>query len=1084
MLAALALAAFPSTASAELESCARNEAGHLVIPISGASGSCHRHVQSSDPADWEETFWWVTPRAWDLRVTVETGGLTLTVERHANGTLLESVTGTGTLVLDAELPSVLSLRDTPPSEVITVRGSRPAIGERTIGYNVTAWRMPPPDVDCGGADSELGSPAILTPGAPCSGVFVENTARLHHSRDSVSFSLPPHDVATVTFTLAGHTYAVRDESDINTSVVTPPPGGTSTHVMEYTGISTPTTKKIQLSPAWSHTIYGQRYWVPYECNGEGLCWGGYWERPILDQYDVASTGPFVWTASLDILPNDAPRVSVSDVPTIIPHGEPLAFDVTFTDADGDDVSPTVRLVELPCCDVVELETGGPVAANTTRHYSHVLQQGDRLETYRIEVDAVDPHGARLHGTDPAWSQVVRYEPSDCVPGAGDAPAGGLALEASCRAWVDSRHDTEDLYFIDVPAGAHDVEVLTWAPQSARFTAEAPDGSTQTHDGSGRFTARVEGPGRFLVRAEALAHDVAYSIEPGNATGVPMPILALSERVESGLRPYLVSNGPVAGKLAAYTTQPLGKTFNIAPPVSGAMATALHIHAYVSACDQGSLDLHVNGAPAARYDDICAFSPNHSDRMWWSLPFSRAVSGEVAVDLSRSASLASIFTTSAPGGAPTRGVNGASLPWALELGLREDPWTAGRPVQLLGMLDDPIGDTASVKMHWGDGTTESFYAFTDAPTSILHVYDTPGTYDVVANVVDVLTKRQSNSTLRIHVADPGDCGTGRDLSGVVPRVSSCVGYVGPTDASDEFIIDTPPWTAVAVRVDSPLQDVTVTDVSSGRRAVRVGDTFFHHAGTLGVRVEVRAPPGTATYARYDVTFTSEPAPIPDGRVHLDARDFGLRGQTLALDARALDVHHAPIRFETHWGDGVVTSWPTNGTYERVLGDVTPLHHAYAQTGTYALRVAATSADGRDLEPQAHTIRVIEADDCGYGEAYDSHALVFPDPPVPLGEPCFGSILPGDERDVYETNLDPLRAWRILVRPGIGLELDAHAHVLAPLMVRDGTTLFTKVHHPDGSVEIRSNGALGAQTRLGFEVAPVAGAGAYEVLVEHV
>lgn len=93
-----------------------------------------------------DELWWPTARGWDHTVVVEVAdpALVVTATRSVNGTVLESVTGSGRLVLSADLRAWPNPHDREIREVLQLRAQQEATGA-DVAYTVSVsrWAVAP-----------------------------------------------------------------------------------------------------------------------------------------------------------------------------------------------------------------------------------------------------------------------------------------------------------------------------------------------------------------------------------------------------------------------------------------------------------------------------------------------------------------------------------------------------------------------------------------------------------------------------------------------------------------------------------------------------------------------------------------------------------------------------------------------------------------------------------------------------------------------------------------------------------------------------------------------------------------------------
>lgn len=240
--------------------------------------------------------------------------------------------------------------------------------------------------------------------------------------------------------------------------------------------------------------------------------------------------------------------------------------------------------------------------------------------------------------------------------------------------------------------------------------------------------------------------------------------------------------------------------------------------------------------------------------------------------------------------------------------------------------DPDGDTMTVSIDWGDGSTTT----SSLPTTRSHAYASPGDYCLRAKATDVHGTRSPWSNCKgvlveankAPAAPAAPSGPGNVDSGVSTAFTAVTG-----DADGDTITYTFDW------------GDGYTSTSSSRASGQSA-TLSHvwYYGTYCVKARATDSQGAAGpwSPCKTVTMVNIPPQIPvvSGSTSL------MSGIIATFAATANDVDSASVRYEFDWGDGDVF---TTGLV--TVGDAAFASHAYLAPGQpWCLRVTAIDAEG--------------------------------------------------------------------------------------------------------------------------------------------
>ncbi len=241
---------------------------------------------------------------------------------------------------------------------------------------------------------------------------------------------------------------------------------------------------------------------------------------------------------------------------------------------------------------------------------------------------------------------------------------------------------------------------------------------------------------------------------------------------------------------------------------------------------------------------------------------------------------------------------------------------GSPADLaLAFHDDDPGDTHSVTIAWGDGSTDTVPSAT-SPLAGSHAYaDGPATRTVVITVTDAAGESAS-VTRSISVTNVAPTvAAGPDVSIIEGATFSGTGGLSDPGADS--------WTANVDYGDgSGLALLRLTTA----KTFALGHTYPEN-GAYDVRVCVTDDDGGMGCDIVRVTVTNA-APVVEAGADQTANEGSLVSVNATFtDAGVLDTHTTAI----DWGDGA-TSSGTSGT------------HIYADNGAYTVTVTVTDDDG--------------------------------------------------------------------------------------------------------------------------------------------
>lgn len=253
--------------------------------------------------------------------------------------------------------------------------------------------------------------------------------------------------------------------------------------------------------------------------------------------------------------------------------------------------------------------------------------------------------------------------------------------------------------------------------------------------------------------------------------------------------------------------------------------------------------------------------------------------------------------------------------------------------------DPDGDTMTVSIDWGDGSTTT----SSLPTTRTHAYASPGDYCLRAKATDVHGTRSPWSNCK----------------GVLVEANKAP--AAPAAPSGPMNVDSGVSTAfTAVTGDAEGDTITYTfdwgdgtTSTSPSRASGQSATLSHvwYYGSYCVKARATDSQGAAGLWSpcKTVTMVNIPPKIPvvSGPTNI------MSGITTTFGATSEDVDSATVRYEFDWGDGNVF---TTGLV--AAGNTAFADHAYMGTGQpFCLRVTGIDAEGhRGLSSDCYGVYV--------------------------------------------------------------------------------------------------------------------------------
>ena len=257
---------------------------------------------------------------------------------------------------------------------------------------------------------------------------------------------------------------------------------------------------------------------------------------------------------------------------------------------------------------------------------------------------------------------------------------------------------------------------------------------------------------------------------------------------------------------------------------------------------------------------------------------------------------------------------------------------GSAAKISYSISDPDGDSFTVAINWGDGTTTS-----GGSSSATHVYSSPGTYTVSGTVTD--SKGASFS---------GTCGTITVTHGTVnhpPTISSCspssstvspggtvgINYAISDSEGDSFSV-TVNWGDGTINSGGQ-SSATHTYNSPGTYTVSItatdskGESSTRSCGTITVSsLPVNHPPTISTCSP-----SSSPVVV---------------GSVAAINYVISDPESNSFTVMVNWGDGTTSS-----------GSSSAATHTYTSTGTFTVTITATDSLGDSSSRSCSSIVVV-------------------------------------------------------------------------------------------------------------------------------
>ncbi|MAG91043.1 hypothetical protein CMO83_00025 [Candidatus Woesearchaeota archaeon] len=246
--------------------------------------------------------------------------------------------------------------------------------------------------------------------------------------------------------------------------------------------------------------------------------------------------------------------------------------------------------------------------------------------------------------------------------------------------------------------------------------------------------------------------------------------------------------------------------------------------------------------------------------------------------------------------------------------------------------DPDGDSVSISINWGDGSTT-----TGGSSSASHTYNSAGTFFVTITATDskgAVTQRSCGSILVKSTPPPNN----------PPVINSCsspstIG-VGNTAVISYSVTD-PDGNPVTIRIDwgdgttttGGSSSATHTYTSTGTFTVTITATDSKGAVTQGtcgsILVTTITPPNNPPV----ITSCTSPSTI-------------IVGNIATVNYVVSDPDGDAVTITINWGDGTTTNGGASGA-----------QHIYTSTGTFPVTITATDSKGLITQRTCGTVNVI-------------------------------------------------------------------------------------------------------------------------------
>ena|SRR3989344_2036003 len=260
---------------------------------------------------------------------------------------------------------------------------------------------------------------------------------------------------------------------------------------------------------------------------------------------------------------------------------------------------------------------------------------------------------------------------------------------------------------------------------------------------------------------------------------------------------------------------------------------------------------------------------------------------------------------------------------------QTPVQVGQTATISYSVADPEGDSYTVRVNWGDGTTSA-----GSPSSTSHIYTSTGTFTVTITATDSRGAVASSS-----------CGTITVTPTVnrPPTISSCSpssSTVSPGGTVGiNYVISDPDGDTFSVTVN--WGDGTIT--SGGQSSA----THIYYApGTYTVSItatDSRGASSTSSCGTITVSTTNNPPTISSCN---PSSSPVVVGTTATINYVITDPNGDAFSVTVNWGDGATTS-----------GGQSSASHIYAGTGTYSVTITATDSKGASSSRSCSNIVVV-------------------------------------------------------------------------------------------------------------------------------
>ncbi|GEM_PF-6941616 len=259
-------------------------------------------------------------------------------------------------------------------------------------------------------------------------------------------------------------------------------------------------------------------------------------------------------------------------------------------------------------------------------------------------------------------------------------------------------------------------------------------------------------------------------------------------------------------------------------------------------------------------------------------------------------------------------------------------TVGTTTAVSYSISDPDGDSFTVSIEWGDGTSSA-----GGQSSAQHIYNSAGTYSVVIFATDnkYATTIKSCGTIIV---------TGTTQTNRPPVISSCL----PVSPS----VTVGNTAAVVYSVSDPDGDFVTIQVNWGDGQTSIGGSssathIYNTAGTYSVTITATDSKG-ASVSRSCSTIKVNPTGGNNPPTILSCAPLVtpvVVGNTATINYAITDPEGDSYTVIVNWGDGTTST-----------GLQSSANHAYSSTGTFSVSITSTDSKGASSTKSCSTITV--------------------------------------------------------------------------------------------------------------------------------